>query len=346
MKVWQIATGEPGRDYSQLFFDYDVMIIGPSRNGDARSYDYYDGIPNSSGSQVHSFANNPQPGDRVIMRFARKVIGVGEIPQGDRYRYCFEQAFRCVYGWDLEHCRRVIWAKNYPFGALANVFRNTTQKPSFTEVHDRRIVEIVGSIDSTWFQRPIKRMPKIDSSLYTDEELGVQLFQAGISNKNIEDISKALRQAERLCAWYRSENGRHPSENEVVSHIILPLFLGLGWSHQQIAVEWNNVDMGFFKRMPKTGEECVMILEAKGLGQPLNDVLDQPIAYVESLELRRTKYIITTDGANLFVYGRRGKNWNTTPIGYMNVRSLQKENILPKRTNLIDTLVMLQPSSV
>ena len=89
-----------------------------------------------------------------------------------------------------------------------------------------------------------------------------------------------------------------------------------------------------------------MILEAKGLGQPLNAVLEQPIAYVESLELRRAKYIITTDGANLFVYSRKGKNWNTTPIGYMNVRSLQKENILPKGTNLIDTLVMLQPSLV
>ena len=83
---------------------------------------------------------------------------------------------------------------------------------------------------------------QIDSSLYTDEELGVQLFQAGISNKNIEDISKALRQAERLCAWYRLEDGKRPSENEVVSHIILPLFLGLGWSHQQVAVEWQRRD--------------------------------------------------------------------------------------------------------
>ncbi len=28
MKVWQIAAGEPGRDYRKLFFDHDVMLLG------------------------------------------------------------------------------------------------------------------------------------------------------------------------------------------------------------------------------------------------------------------------------------------------------------------------------
>ena len=103
--------------------------------------------------------------------------------------------------------------------------------------------------------------------------------------------------------------------------------------------------MAFFKHTSK-GKECVMVLEAKGLGRPLDDVLEQPKRYVASLDLKEAKYIITTDGANLFVYSRKGIDWNTTPVGYVNVRSVQKENILPKHTNLIDTLVMLQPSSV
>ena len=37
MKVWQMATGEPNRDYQELFFDHDIMILGPGRYGDARS---------------------------------------------------------------------------------------------------------------------------------------------------------------------------------------------------------------------------------------------------------------------------------------------------------------------
>ncbi|MBA7663572.1 hypothetical protein ES703_71617 [subsurface metagenome] len=33
MKVWQIATGETGRDYRDLFLEHDIMILGPSDKG-------------------------------------------------------------------------------------------------------------------------------------------------------------------------------------------------------------------------------------------------------------------------------------------------------------------------
>ena len=96
MKVWQIATGEPGRDYRELFSDYDIMILGPSDHGSAIENNYADGIPNSKGNQVRSFAYNPSPGDRVIMRFAHDVIGIGQIPSEENHQYFFVEAFRCV----------------------------------------------------------------------------------------------------------------------------------------------------------------------------------------------------------------------------------------------------------
>ena len=188
-------------------------------------------------------------------------------------------------------------------------------------------------------------MPTIDASIYTDEKLGVELFQAGISNKNVSDILVALQQAERLLAWY-PRSRRRPSENEIVSHIILPLFLGLGWSHQQVAVEWNNVDMAFFKKTPTTEENCIMVLEAKGWGNPLSDVLRQPKRYVQSLKLKNVKHILTTDGENLLVYEKSGDEWISNPTGYINVKTLQKQYVVPKNTSLVDTLVSLQPSAV
>jgi len=324
------------------------MILGPSHRGNALENNYADGVPNSAGSQVHNFARKPKPGDRVIMRFAHDVIGIGQIPLEDGPLYSFAETFRCVYGWNLCHCRRVIWAEQYDLGDLATVFHHAKQKPSFTQVHEKHIVQMVRSITSSHFDRPLKEMPgDIDASLYTEETLGVKLFQAGISKKNIDGILKALQQAERLCSWYQSNHcGRSPSENEVVSHIILPLFLGLGWSHQQMAVEWNKVDIAFFKNTPTTEENCVMVLEAKGLGRALSQVLEQPQGYVNNLRLKNTKYILTTDGANLFVYGKSGDKWNPNPIGYLSVPSLQKEYVLPKGISLVDTLVMLQPSLV
>jgi len=144
MKVWQIATGEPGRDYRELFFDYDVMILGCNTDlGDALENDYTGVGSNAPENQVNSFARKPEPGDRVIMRFAHDVIGVGQIPepQGDEQLYTFNEAFRCVYGWDLCHCRRVIWAEEgYDLGELADVFQDAKQKPSFTQVHEDHIV--------------------------------------------------------------------------------------------------------------------------------------------------------------------------------------------------------------
>jgi hypothetical protein len=249
----------------------------------------------------------------------------------------------------LGHCRRVIWApEQCDLGKLAGVFKKVTQMPSFTQVRKSDILEMVYAVDNSCFERTLKQMPVIDSSIYTEEELGISLFSAGISNKNIDDILRSLQQAGRLCAWYWSSPGRKPSENEVISHIILPLFLGLGWSHQQMAVEWNNMDMAFFKTTPTTNDSCVMVLESKGLGQALGNVLVQPINYVKKNQLKNVKYILITDGENLFVYGKAGEKWDITsnPIGYISVSSLQREYILPKGTNLVDTLVMLNPGLV
>ena len=48
----------------------------------------------------------------------------------------------------------------------------------------------------------VKDMPAINAEKYSTEELGIELFQSGISNKNIEDIISALDQTDRLCSWY------------------------------------------------------------------------------------------------------------------------------------------------
>ena len=82
------------------------------------------------------------------------------------------------------------------------------------------------------------------------------------------------------------------------------------------------------------------------MGQPLSKVLEQPEGYVAKLGLLNARYIVTTDGANLFVYAREGDGWDSHPVGYLSVTSPQKGYVLPKGTSLVKTLVMLQPSLV
>lgn len=349
MNIWQIATGEFGRDYSSLFLDHDIMILGPSYHGNAtdNSKLYWDSVPNSKLIQVYNFAHEPKPGDFVLMRYDKQVIGIGQIPIEPENQYSFQEQFGCVYGWDLCHTRRVVWTDKKIPQVIKDVFADRKQQPSFTMVHDTAVRQLLTDFDTSVFSRPLKELPNIDHSKYSDDELGKELFKRGISNKNIEDILKALNQADRLINWYWSgdENaGRYPTENEVVSHIILPIFLGLGWSHQQIAVEWNKVDVAFFKRTPTTPTNCIMIIEAKGLGNSLGAVLGQPKNYVKNLGLKNVQLIVTTDGANVFVYSADDKD--EEPIGFFNVNNLQREYILPKNINIVDTLVKLQPTSL
>ncbi|GAI37935.1 unnamed protein product, partial [marine sediment metagenome] len=51
-------------------------------------------------------------------------------------------------------------------------------------------------------------------------------------------------------------------------------------------------------------------------------------------------------GENLFVYEKSGNEWISNPTGYLNIRTLQKEYVVPKNTSLVNTLVNLQPSAV
>lgn len=126
---------------------------------------------------------------------------------------------------------------------------------------------------------------------------------------------------------------------------MLPLFLGLGWSHQQIAVEWNRVDMAIFKSTPTTDESCVVVVEAKGLGRGLGRVVEQALGYVRSLKLDAVTHVVTTDGPNVLVYEkRRSGDWSPDPVGYINVSRLQREYVIPRGANVVKTLVKLQPN--
>ncbi len=65
-----------------------------------------------------------------------------------------------------------------------------------------------------------------------------------------------------------------------------------------------------------------MVLEAKGLGNPLSEVLKIPVGYVEDLGPNNVNYILITDGANLFMHSKTKKKWNPDPVGYLSIRSL------------------------
>lgn len=345
--LWQIAAGEPHRYFEDIFFKYGLMIMGPSHLGSAKSTSYASGASTSKGNQVNNFANHVEIGDRVIVRKKKEIIGIGEIQEGSTYQF-FDQ-LGCILGWDLCHTWNVSWNNNTDtLGKLPNPFRNANQKqiPTFTKIHHKETWQFVEALPTTDFKKNTNKLPTDTSKKLSDDELRIKLFQRGLSSSQIESIIAALRQCKQLHVWYNTNkhSGGRPTEHEVISHLTLPLFLALGWSHQQIAVEWKRVDVALFLTTPTESQNCVGIVEAKGHGDALGNVLSQPEQYVKKLKLDNVRKIIITDGSNIFIHDRVNGIISPTPSGYLNTSFITESYFLPENASAIDALIKMLPS--
>jgi hypothetical protein len=324
------------------------MIMGPSYLGSAKNASYASGTGLAKGNQVNAFANSVKVGDRVIVRKGREVIGIGEIHEGATYQ--FTEQFGCILGWDLCHTWNVSWISDMSLvQTIPNPFSESQRQiATFNQVHNESTVKYVDAIPSEKF---IKKEFKIASDISKQlsyDDVRLKLFERGVSSRQIESIVSALRQCRQLSAWYSANkhSGGRPTEHEVVSHMVLPLLLALGWSHQQIAVEWNRIDVALFLETPTEEDNCVGIIEAKGHGQSLGNVLAQPQSYVESLKLMRARKVIITDGTNIFIHeisNETGK-FKDRPTGYLNMNFLTESYLLPQGISAIDTLIQMLPS--
>lgn len=347
MTLWQIAAGEPHRYFEKLFFEHGVMIMGPSYLGSAKESVYASGRSLSKGNQVHAFANSVKIGDRVIVRKKQDIIGVGEIQEGSSYQ--FIEQFGCVLGWDLCHTWNVSWAEDKELHQkIPNPFLGQRQIATFNQVHNLDTIKNIEAIPVSSFKKKDINLSHNVSKPLSYDDVRIKLFQRGVSSVQIENIVSALRQCRQLASWYNTNehSGDRPTEHEVVSHMVLPLLLALGWSHQQIAVEWNRIDVALFIKTPTEGKNCVGIIEAKGHGQSLGNVLAQPQSYVENLKLVNARKAIITDGSNIFIHEvspDTGK-FNPIPSGYLNMNFLTESYLLPERASAIDTLIQMLPS--
>lgn len=344
MTIWQIASGDRGRNYSRVFLDYDVMLIGPGKHGE---YDKETYKNERMRNQIRAFRFGPKPGDLILLQHRRQVFAVGRIPNAASDQYQWNSAFSDVLGWDLQHCRRVIWSTEALkiLDPIQPVFENFKQQPTFTRVKENRITKLSDQLDRLISKRLLKSLPVVPEPL-SDKDLGIELFKAGVSNDSVEALLRVIQKMRRLCQWYRSDHlGKRPSESELVGHILSPLMASLGWSEQLLAVEWHNIDLAVFDQTPTNEKSCVIVCEAKRFGMPITEAFEQAQRYVKKLKLDRCKYIMTTDGLHLYLYRRElGKPWNDAPSGYVNFEAVRTDHLIPKNVSGVDTIVRLLPS--
>jgi hypothetical protein len=352
MNIWQVSAGDRKRNFSSLFLDYDLMLAGPGRFG-SYSKERYDiiiqqGIYTAKKiGYLRAFAEDSQSGDVVLLREGNEFKAIGQIAEAP---YSHDETFDDIYGWDLQHVRRVFWQEHLKddLEKLKLTFGSGKQASMFSGVNKSHILQAIKPLLNKFKNRKLKPLPSEVGKILTLEELGEELFSRGLPNNAVDQLIKAIERQRRLIQWYKlhGKDSDRPTEHEIVAHMVLPLLLALGWSEQLLAIEWKRVDLTVFTDAPTVPKNCCLVCEAKRFGHGLQNVFKQAMKYVKNNKLSNCEKILLTQGKILYLYEKSGADWNDKPVGYFNIDKIRTHYLIPERTNAVDTIMALTPSGI
>jgi hypothetical protein len=300
--VWQVSGGPALRSYSDVFLRHAVALIGP---GDAGPWSSDRDDNEFEGGFVRRFASEVSPGDIFLLRTGLATIAAIGLVVGD---YVYVNAFDDVNGWDLQHVRRVRWSRlpeqhafeGSPFGR---------SPPRCSRVMNRDVIEFserfLNSPPTYWQTAPLPELPAEQPPLV-----------------DVPDVLQGVvAQAADLVPLFQDGQsfGEPPSEDELIVHFVVPFLHALGWPPERIAIKWRYIDVAVFLTLPRSPENCYLVIEAKRLGAGVEGALDQAKRYVEALGIRRD--VIVTDGIRYRMYAG-GHAFE--PLAYANLTRLKK----------------------
>jgi hypothetical protein len=300
--VWQVSGGPAARAYGEIFLRHGVALIGP---GDAGPWNSERDDDEFEGGFVRRFASEVAAGDVFVLRTGPAAIAAVGLVAGD---YLYVNAFDDVNGWDLQHARRVRWCRLPVEHAFASaVFGANPSRCS--RVWSEEVVDFaqrfLRSPPTYWQMAALPELPVEAPPL--DQVPGAL---QGIAAE-AADLVPLLQDSQAF--------GEHPSEYELVAHFVVPFLRALGWPPERIAVQWRHIDVAVFSALPRTPENCHLVIEAKRLGAGVEGALDQAKGYVEALGLVRD--VIVTDGIRYRMYaGARG----FASLAYANLARLKQ----------------------
>lgn len=300
--VWQVSAGPASRSYAEVFLKHGVALVGP---GDAGPWTPERDDNEFEGGFVRRFASEIATGDVLLLRMGLANVAAVGLVAGD---YLYVNAFDDVNGWDLQHARRVHWCRlpaQHLFAGLAF----GANPPRCSRVWSQDVVDyaerFLNSPPTYWQTAPMPQLPAEEPLLdHVPDALQGIVAQAA-------DLVPLF--------WDGQLFGEPPSEDELITHFVVPFLRSLGWPPEWIAVKWRYIDVAVFQALPRTPENCHLVIEAKRLGAGVEGALEQAKGYVEALGIPRD--VIVTDGIRYRMYaGGRGFE----PVAYANLARLKK----------------------
>lgn len=303
--VWQVSAGPTKRRYSKVLLRYGVALIGPGNTGPWRPDRSDDAF---EGSTIRRFAIEAQAGDPVVMRIGTSGITAVGLFAGE---YQHLPQFDDVFGWDLQHGRRVHWCalpEDYEFGTT--VFGGMPTR--FSAVGRTEVVEYVerflNSPPTEWQSGLLPALPALEPAL-------------GEPPAAVSDLVALAHDVHELY-WSDAHFGELPREDELLVHFVVPLLRQLGWPPERIAIKWRNADVTAFRALPRAQENVHLLFEAKRLGEGIEFALDQARGYLDALGVARD--VIVTDGIR-YRYYEAARDF--APAAYANLANLKQSAV-------------------
>ncbi len=282
-RIWQIGTGDNARPYDRYFVTHDVALLGSGSPGKWSA----DNPAYSDERHIRAFASKPKAGDFIVARRGRKCAVALGVLDGE---YDWSEAFDDCEGWDLQHYWRVhwIWVDEKQFERIVFPWVR------FSASHDDEVAVWATAllqdkrIDPPW-DAELKQLPEAEKKLDTSRlEPPLQTI-----------IERA--QAWDDHTWSGDFGDINPTEDELLTHITVPLLEALGWEPKQIAVKWRNCDLALFTENLREPSNCRLVVEGKRIGDGLHWAADQANDYVRKLGLQSAD-ILVTNGLHYRLY--------------------------------------------
>ena len=330
MAVWQVAAGSAGRDYTDRFLRHGMAFVG----GD---------IPCST------MDNGVQLGDTIILkRGMSQIFAVGRVVERDgQFKGDGDKDWlRDFDGWDLRAWCYVDWCKPSKAIQTHGLTRATIQ--GVNQTHLLGLAEQVLTSNSNTPATTYEAEPQ-NTKVVQDEDLVSELVQLGLRPSAAEDLTQALRRIRRLARFYLDRNWDLTNEHDARTFLVVPLLIALGWAEQRMKIELpvpgvGRVDVGCFRK-PYCGrdDECIVLIETKGLGQGLDYATNQAHGYADSFPSCRV--VIATNGYCYKSFERVGDTFSTHPKSYLNIsRPRDRYPLDPENVGgAVDVLKLLLP---
>ena len=301
-QIWQLSALAGPASYAETLIQYGVALIGP---GDAGQWRADRDDAEFDGSAVRRFATEVQQEDVLLLRTAPNRIAAIGLVASD---YVFLDQFDDVYGQDLQHARRVRWCSlPQEYGFSGEAFGGRPSRFSKVESQTLRqyVQQFLGSPPTSWQTAPLPTLP--------EEQPEIREVPGPLT-----DI---VAQAVDLVPLYHDpiHFGSVPTEDEMVAHFVVPFLRRLGWPPELIGIKWRYIDIALFRSLPRTPENCYLIIEAKRLGAGVEAALGQACRYLE--EIGVTRDVMVTDGVRYRLYSHAS---DFQGVAYANLNRLKQ----------------------